>query len=306
MRWQKILRLLGSMALFAAIVALLFQNWVLALLITISLTVHEIGHVLALRLFGIESEVGFGVVGAWTRSSAQLRHMLGHFANSLIHLAGPVANLIYALLALGLSTLWWARAIEAYLPRLANLNALLALLNLLPMGSMTDGGKVIGRVFASLREDVEEEVIWALVPWLASVLWLVVLVRRDVVRAISVLLIGVWFVVEVLIQKEEDDPAASASPQAMGLRQAVGLLVLTIGLLLASTFAVVAIPFWLTEGEVQSMIARWASLLLYLALHSSPVTRISMALGGLVAVYCLVRLILSRRRQAPGSKDTEE
>jgi Zn-dependent protease len=305
MNWRKTLRLFGSMMLFVSGVALLFQNAVLALLITISLAVHEMGHVFALRLFGIESEVGFGVIGAWTRSSTRLRDVLGHLANSLIHLAGPVANLIFSLLALGLSTIWRVRAIDGYLPRLANLNALLALFNLLPMGSMTDGGKVIERVFASLREDVENEVIWALVPWLASLLWLIVLVRRDLVRAISVLLIGVWFVVEVLIQKVENDPAASASPQAMRPRQAVGVLFITIGLLLASTFAVVAIPFWLAENEVRSMIVRWASLLLYLALDSPPALRISIAFGGLVAVYFLVRLILSEWRQVSDSRNTE-
>lgn len=306
MDWRKTLRFLGSMVLFVSGVALLFQNAVLALLITISLAVHEMGHVFALRLFGIESEVGFGVIGAWTRSSARLRDVLGHLANSLIHLAGPVANLVCALLALGLGTVGWARAIEDHLPRLANLNVLLALFNLLPMGSMTDGGKVIERVFASLRKDVEDEVVWALVPWLASLLWLIVLVRRDLVRAISVLLIGVWFVVEVLIQKVENDPAASASPQAMQPRQAVGVLLITIGLLLASTFAVVAIPFWLTEDEVRSMIVRWASLLLYLALRSPLALRISIAFSGLVAIYSLVRLILSGWRQVPDSRDAEE
>jgi len=306
MDWRKTLRFLGSMVLFVSGVALLFQNAVLALLITISLAVHEMGHVFALRLFGIESEVGFGVIGAWTRSSARLRDVLGHLANSLIHLAGPVANLVCALLALGLGTVGWARALEDHLPRLANLNVLLALFNLLPMGSMTDGGKVIERVFASLRKDVEDEVVWALVPWLASLLWLIVLVRRDLVRAISVLLIGVWFVVEVLIQKVENDPAASASPQAMQPRQAVGVLLITIGLLLASTFAVVAIPFWLTEDEVRSMIVRWASLLLYLALRSPLALRISIAFSGLVAIYSLVRLILSEWRQVPDSRDAEE
>jgi membrane-associated protease RseP (regulator of RpoE activity) len=306
MNWPKILRLLGSMALFASVVALLFQSEELALLITISLAVHETGHVLALRLFGIESEVGFGAIGAWTRSSARLRHMLGDLANSLIYLAGPVANIVYALLALGLDALWWARAIEGYLPRLANLNALLALLNLLPMGSMTDGGKVIKRVFTSLREDVEEEVVWALVPWLASLLWLIVLVRRDLVRAVSALLIGVWFVVEVLVEKEEDDPAGSASPRAMRPRQAIGVLLVTIGLLLASTFAVVEIPFWLTRDEVVDMIVRWASLLLYLALGSPPALRTGIAAGGLAALYLLLRFILSGRRHLPDSRDMEE
>jgi hypothetical protein len=61
----------------------------------------------------------------------------------------------------------------------------------------------------------------------------------------------------------------------------------------------------LTEDEVRGMIVRWASLLLYLALRSSPLLRIGMALGGSIAAYCLVRLILSGRRQAPDSEDTE-
>jgi hypothetical protein len=306
MGWRKILRLLGSMALFASLVALLFQNAVLALLITVSLAIHETGHVLALRLFGIESEVGFGAIGAWTRSSARRRGMLGHFANSLVHLAGPFANLACVLLALGLGTLWWAKAIEGSLARLANFNALLALLNLLPMGSMTDGGKVIKRVFASLREDVENEVVWVLVPWLGSLLWLIVLVRGELVRAISVLLIGVWFVVEVLIEKEEDDPAASASPQAMRTGQAVGLLLGVIGALSASTIAVVRIPFWLTRDEVLSMVVRWASLLIYLALRSSAALRLGMALVGLAALYFLGRLVLGGRGRVPRAGETEE
>jgi hypothetical protein len=297
MHWPKLLRLVGSMVLFAVLVAALFQNWALGWLITASLAVHELGHVVALRLLGVEMEVGFGAAGAWTRSPAQQRRAMDHLSNSLVHLAGPAASLAYALLAMGLSALGRLNAMGDQLLRLANLNALLALLNLLPMGSMTDGGKVIKRVFASLHEDVESHVVWALVPWLASLLWLIVLVRRDLVRAVSVLLIGVWFVVQVLVEKEKDDPTASASLRAMETGQAIGLLAGTIAVLLATTVAVVAIPFWLTQDEVITMVVGWASLLIYLALHSPVEVRVGLALVGLVALYVLGRLVLGHRRQ---------
>jgi hypothetical protein len=132
---------------------------------------------------------------------------------------------------------------------------------------------------------------------LASVLWVIVLVRRDLVRAVSVLLIGVWFVVQVLIERERDDPTASRSLRAMGTGQAMGLLVGMIAALLTTTFAVVAIPFWLTRDEVFTMVARWASLLAYLALRSPAALRIGLALGGLVALYVLGRLVLRRTRK---------
>jgi hypothetical protein len=294
MNWPKTLRLVGSMVLFALLVAILFQNWALGWLITASLAVHEAGHVVALRWLGVETEVGFGAAGAWTRSPIGQRRAMDHLTNSVVHLAGPAASLGYALLSIGLSTLVSGHAAGNHLLRLANLNALLALLNLLPMGSITDGGKAIQRVFASLRENVESQVVWALVPWLTSLCWLIVLVRRDLVRAVSVLLVGVWFVVQVLVERERDDPAASQSLRAMRTGQAVGVLGGMIAALLASTFAAVAMPFWLTREEVITMAGRWTSLLVYLAWRSSSALRIGLALVGLIGLCVVGRRVLRR------------
>lgn len=306
MNWPKMLRLAGSMTLFAGLVAALFQNWALGWIITASLAVHELGHVIVLRLLGVDVEVGFGAAGAWTRTAAPQRRAMDHLSNSLVHLAGPAASLAYALLALGLNALVHSSVVGNHLLRLANLNVLLALLNLLPMGRMTDGGKAIRRVFASLREDVEAQVIWALVPWLASMLWLIVLIRRDLVRAVSVLLIGVWFVVQVLVEKEKDDPAASASLRAMGTGQALGVLAGMIAALVASTFAVVEIPFWLVRDEVLTTAARWTSLLVYLAWQSPAVVRAGLALAGLAALCGLGRLVLGGRRRVGRTRKRQE
>lgn len=288
----KTLRLIGSMVLFALLVAMLFQSWALAWMLTASLAVHECGHVIALRLLGVDTEVGFGAAGAWTRSPTRQRRTMNHLSNSLAHLAGPAASLACALISVGLSRVIHSDRTGDHLLRLANLNALLALLNLLPMGIITDGGKAIKRVFASLREDVEDRVVWALVPWLASLLWLIVLVRRDLVRAVAVLLIGVWFAVQVLIERDKDDPAASRSLRAMNTGQAVGVLGGMIAALLVSTFTVVTMPFWLTRDEVFAMVARWSSLLAYLAWRSPPGLRIGLALVGVVGLYVVSRLVL--------------
>jgi Zn-dependent protease len=297
MNWPKTLRLVGSMVLFAVLVATLFQSWALAWMLTASLAVHECGHVVALRLLGVETEVGFGAAGAWTRSPAQQRHTMHHLSNSLAHLAGPAASLAYALLSVVLGRWVHSDRTGSHLLRLANLNALLALLNLLPMGIITDGGKAIKRVFTSLQEDVEDRVVWALVPWLASLLWLIVLVRRDLVRAVAVLLIGVWFAVQVLIERDRDDPAASRSLRAMNTGQAVGVLGGMIAALLVSTFAVVAMPFWLTQDEVFTMVARWTSLFAYLAWRSPSGLRVGLALVGLVGLYVVGRLVLGWTRK---------
>jgi hypothetical protein len=138
------------MLAFVSCIAFVFQSLELAILLTATLGIHELGHVFAVSRFGIDWQVGFGIVGAWTSTPTDRRIALSHFANAVIHLSGPLFNLLYALLSVGIH--WILGLNNDYWLRAANLSATIGLLNVLPIGRTSDGGKVIERIFSSLDE----------------------------------------------------------------------------------------------------------------------------------------------------------
>jgi hypothetical protein len=251
-RWQQEIRGLLSLAAFVLSIAFIFQSLELALLITAALGVHELGHVVAISLFGIDWQIGFGIVGAWTSTPTDERTALGHFSNAIIHLTGPFFNLFYALTALLVHRI--AGLNQAYWLRLANLSATVALFNGLPIGRISDGGKAIERTFSSLDKRAERWLLPAPVLWLLSLLWLVVVTPSHWIGLLAFALIGLWFVIGMLRASLLDDPANAASPQAMTRNQGFLVTSSIIVLLLASTGIVLLTPLWLTEDHVFGMI----------------------------------------------------
>jgi len=155
-RLREELRGLFSLLVFVACVAFAFQSWELSLMWASALGIHEMGHILMISLLKIDWKMGFGIMGAWTETPLEERKALGHFRNSLIHLAGPLFSMVYALIAIGIHMAWHPDS--DHLLRLASFSAQIGLFNLLPLGNASDGGKIIHRILASLDDRGDREI----------------------------------------------------------------------------------------------------------------------------------------------------
>jgi hypothetical protein len=289
-RWRRELRSLLSLGLFLAVVAFLFQSWELALMLTACLSIHELGHILAVSCCGVDWHMGFGPVGAWIETPLEARRRLSHFANSLIHLTGPLFNLLYALLALTIHALLVRGGGQDYWLRIANLSAMVALLNGLPIGGASDGGKFAARLFASLDERTERRLLWGLLPGLLSLGVIVLITRGDALKLLAVLLIGLWFVADMMRQSRLDDPREATAAHAMSDRQSVLLLLGVAVLLLVSTLIVLLTPLWLQPDHVLAMVEALARLVVLVLTRY----RIVIAVGLTVLLGLLARRLLRR------------
>ena len=286
--WKRAFQTLSSIILFALAVAILFYSWQLAWMLTAALAFHELGHVLVIWTRGIDWQIGFSSLGAWTRTPLQARRRLNHFWNSVIHLAGPLFSLLLALVAFVIHLV--ARPDQDYWLRLANLNALLTVLNLLPLGELSDGGKLVYRLFASVPARVEDKMLGAvgLVPLFFALIVLSVSLEWHIV--IAMLVIVVWFVVNIIAARRRDDPAAASCPRAMSAGQAYGLLGVALVAFVGGIVLVLLTPFWLTEQHVRNLLAAFVGLGAYVVYHNSPTFQ---ALFGLALI--LIVLVAGRR-----------
>jgi hypothetical protein len=303
--WKRALHTLASIVGFAVAVAILFYSWQLAWMITAGLAFHELGHVLVIWALGIDWEIGFSGLGAWTRTPIQARRRLNHFWNSVIHLAGPLFSLLLALLAILIQLL--ARPDEDYWLRLANFNALLAVLNLLPLGELSDGGKLVRRLFASVSAKVEEKMLFlvGLVPLLFAMI--VLALRFDWHKVLALLVIVVWFVINIIVARRHDDPDEAYSPRAMSGRQAFGLLMIALAAFLAGIVVVLLTPFWLTEQHVMNMVAAFLGIAAFVVYYSPPAFQILFGVALVMIIYVAGRHVIAelRRRRDQTKHDSE-
>ena len=207
-----------------------------------------------------------------------------------------MANLALAGLAWLLSLLIEGNLAD-FFGRLANLNALLCLLNVLPFGGRSDGSQFLKRLFASLEEKAELRYLWPVVIWPLPLVWAFAVTRTDLLGALSVVLIGGWLVVQMLLESERDDPADAFSSQAMTkMESALMFLVLMLILTLSTTISLVT-PFWMTEAHVVHMIYGLAGIFIYLFFRSSLLVRalILIILG--FGAYFLGRTLRHRRKE---------
>jgi hypothetical protein len=295
-RLKKEFRTLSSPILFAIVVACVFQSWEIGLMLTASLGFHELGHIVFIWIQRVEWELGFGAMGAWTKSSLEQRKVLSHYANSLIHLAGPSFSFLFALMALGMFFIMNVSIDRGYWLLLANLNALLALLNFMPMGNLSDGGKFIKRLFASLPEREERRLLTMLIPSFFS--WIALFYRMDLVRAVSLGTIVLWLFISMVFEGTRDDPLEAESPKAMTSQQAGGMVSILIMLFFLSTCIVIVTPFWMTEGAIIRMAEGWITLVMNVVLRSPLVLRVGLILAGFYFVFRIARYIILRIRRS--------
>ena len=91
---------------------------------------HEAGHLVFIKLFGAKvSTVYFGVYGMRIETSGTLR--LSHLKEAAVAFAGPALNIAFIIIGLIIKN-----------SRFVNINAALALLNLMPVGK-TDGRNIL-------------------------------------------------------------------------------------------------------------------------------------------------------------------
>jgi hypothetical protein len=255
-----------SLAVFFVVTALLFRSAQFALLVTASLGFHELGHAAMLSRLGLDFRVGFGLVGAWTWSRSAERARLTHFDNAAIHLAGPLLSLVLALVALGLDRLWQPGG--QHLLVLANFSAQVGFMNLLPLGPLTDGGKIVRRMVQSLPDDRRRRVVF--LPFLLTALMLVfyLLVSFPGGRAaaqapvfLGLLLVGVWLSASMFYEARRAGPRLALPTQAMTSRQVYLMTLFVWDLLLLSLVVISATPFWLAPEYVIGSLRNFAALL---------------------------------------------
>ncbi len=292
--WKRTLRSFSSAVIFAAVVAFIFQSLEMGIVLTGVLAVHEFGHAWAVSQFGIDWDLRFSPAGAYTVTPVHERAALDQVANAFIHLAGPSANLLLALLAVLLSVLT-SGAVADFFGRLANLSALICLLNALPFGGYSDGSRFLKRLFASLEEKLELRYLWPVIIWPLPLVWAFVVTRTDLLGGLSVVLIGGWLVLHMRLESGRDDPAEAFSPQAMTRREsALMLLVLMLTLTLATLISLLT-PFWVTEAHVVNMLYGLAGIFIYILFRSSLFVRVLVLIVLGIGAYLLGRAIYLRR-----------
>jgi hypothetical protein len=288
-------------------VAFIFQSWEIALVLTASLGIHELGHIIMIWRYGIEWELGFTAIGAWTRTPLIKRQELDHFANSLIHLAGPFFSFLFAIASLILYFVIGRGPQRIYWLRLANLSAVISLFNFMPLGKLSDGGKFITRMFASLSEAEEKRLMVIILPTLIT--WIELLRKLDIARGISLVTVLLWLVISMLAEGAQDDPMEAYSPKAMTHQQAGRLLVLVIMSYLGCMVILVITPFWLTEGHVLNMVSGLLTLVASFIWKTSVPVKILLVIGVLAAFsragLSLITKFRSSRKEREGTSQIE-
>lgn len=263
--WGELPNLL-SLLIFLGATALIFRSWEFGLIVTACLGFHELGHAAALWRYGLEYRISFGWVGAWTWSPLKERQRLSHLQNVIIHLAGPLASLLLAGIALWL---WqFFPQTGRHLGILANFSAQVGLLNLLPLGSLTDGGKIMRRLALSL--DGAGRATAVMLPTGAAGLVLAAYNlaglrggagTRPGGYLLGAAIIGLWIGCSLLFEGRrpafaEVDPARRASPW-----QAFGCIAGVWGLLILGMAITTATPFWLTPEYLMGTLSNVMAVL---------------------------------------------
>lgn len=303
---RTLIRSVRSAVLFTAALSLILQSWRLALTITLSLLLHEFGHVFLLHLHHVPWEIRFTLLGAATLSPREARQQLSHFENSQIHLAGSMANLAAALVALMGHTLQLILQPHNVNPawlQVANLSALLVLTNLLPLGTLSDGGKFLHRLFASLTERTEENIVLSLLPWLASIVWLVTMTWGDAVKTLAAMVVATWFILVTLVERHRDDPHDAHSRHSMTRTQGLLLFGAMAMALLTATGIAIFTPSWFTPTYAERMAYKLV-VVFYCVTEAGPLS-IAAFLTTCIMVGYLIHRLRRRPRRHPGGPEPD-
>jgi hypothetical protein len=253
-QFRSALRSVMVIFLIAITTAFFFRSWSLAFVVTAALTMHEFGHILAAALNGVHWELIVNPLGIGTLTPLTQRQRLSQFQNGWIHLAGPVASLFLALLALSLGGYLNSTVPGSPWARLTNLSALLAVVNVLPFGGVSDGGRFLKRLFVSLPERLRPPTVIGVLLGILSSVWVLSTAGYHAPGQLALLLIGLWLVVHMQFEAGAAEAGGVDAPQPMSLPGALFLLGILLTTLLLSTIIVLTTPFWLTGADLLAMI----------------------------------------------------
>jgi Zn-dependent protease len=171
-------------------------GFLMALLLFISVLLHELGHSLVAKSQGIKVNsitlFLFGGVAALDRESETPSQALQ------VAIAGPVVSLMLFGLFLGLNNLSTTGKIISFITiDLATINLVLAIFNLIP-GLPLDGGQILKAIVWQLTGDRFTGVLWAaasgkLLGWIGILFGLFLLLLTGTISAIWLSLIS-WFI----------------------------------------------------------------------------------------------------------------
>ncbi len=202
--------------------------------LTLSIYAHELGHLVVFALYGVHSYiVMLPLLGGVTIPENMDR--LKHGALAAVVMAGPVVNATiggYALYKLGTE-------FDRSWISVASLNLLLCAWNLVPIAGITDGGKLLRTVMASLDERGDQ--IVSFIGIVIMLLFSAVLIVHEK----SVILFSFAVLIGVVRDSFTDDPAASTSTHAMGRATAFFVFLTWVGLMLTTFIATLYLPSWL-------------------------------------------------------------
>lgn len=273
------LRSLIVIGVIAILTAVVFRDLQLAMVVSAGLLVHELGHILAAAHYGVHWELVINPLGIGTLTPLAQRRSLSQFQNAMIHLAGPAASLLLALIALGLGQMLVSSVPESPWRQLANFSALMAVLNVLPLAGVSDGGRYLKRLFASLPERLETSTVIGVLLGLLSSAWALAVTGISPAGLLALLLIGLWLVVHMLFEAGRGNQQAAVLARAMDLKQALLSLSLMLAVLLLSSWLVLITPFWLTFGDLLQMTRDYQETLMLLGEQSRLVFSVLFLLG---------------------------
>jgi low affinity Fe/Cu permease len=250
---------LFSLLAFLCITALLFRSWEFAFIVTASLGFHELGHVAALAWFRMEGRIHFGWAGAWTWSPLKERMRLSQLANVYIHMAGPFFSILLCFIALFVYT--YCLPESHYLLILANFSAHICLLNLLPLGNLTDGGKILRRVMASLAVKQRQ---WAVILPIAITAVVVVMytllegaffhTKFSAIMTPGLVVIGYWMMTCMFFEstrtRGNEVEQKNSAPKAMTPKESGVVIALMWDMLAVSLILIATTPYWLQANYV--------------------------------------------------------
>ncbi len=164
------LRSITSLALYLILGYYIFPSYIMLLLITAIVIIHEMGHFLAMKYYGY-SDLGIFFIPLLGAYVSGTKREVSQTESAVIILAGPLPGIIFGILFFFIDS----NSTEGYYPldislsQIALLFIILNLINLLPIYPL-DGGQLLNRVFLDEESIVSKLFIFlsaALMCWAA-------------------------------------------------------------------------------------------------------------------------------------------
>lgn len=147
---RRVRRVIFNVVSFGVLVWYLWyvlKNWELIAIALLSLVLHEAGHALVLKRHGVPSRMSFAPWGAFVEPNRWHYQRLSWEKKGKMVLAGPAVNALLAIFGIILASVG---VFPKYMLTVTSINAVLGVLNLLPIIPL-DGGQIAGGVLDSLK-----------------------------------------------------------------------------------------------------------------------------------------------------------